>query len=266
MQPYTNEDEIIRKDIRVGDIIKVERAGDVIPHVVSVDLTKRTHESKKFIFPKKCPSCGSKTIKDFNKITKKEDAVRRCSSEGYECKKIAIEKIKHFVSKDAFNIDGFGKKIVESFWLFKLIQLPQDIFNLDFRKIVKMEGWGDLSVSNLKYSIEQKKNISLERFIYSLGIRHIGLENAKLLSKHLKSIDNFFKLSIEKNINNLVNIDGIGETQIESIKKFFLNKTNLKVLSELIKVLAIDDIELVNENGLLKNKTFMLTEKIKWYE
>ena len=257
-----NEDEIIRKDIRVGDIIKVERAGDVIPHVVSVDLTKRTHESKKFIFPKKCPSCGSKTIKDFNKITKKEDAVRRCSSEGYECKKIAIEKIKHFVSKDAFNIDGFGKKIVESFWLFKLIQLPQDIFNLDFRKIVKMEGWGDLSVSNLKYSIEQKKNISLERFIYSLGIRHIGLENAKLLSKHLKSIDNFFKLSIEKNINNLVNIDGIGETQIESIKNFFLNKTNLKVLSELIKVLAIDDIELVNENGLLKNKTFMLTGKL----
>ena len=257
-----NEDEIIRKDIRVGDIIKVERAGDVIPHVVSVDLTKRTHESKKFIFPKKCPSCGSKTIKDFNKITKKEDAVRRCSSEGYECKKIAIEKIKHFVSKDAFNIDGFGKKIVESFWLFKLIKLPQDIFNLDFRKIVKMEGWGDLSVSNLKYSIEQKKNISLERFIYSLGIRHIGLENAKLLSKHLKSIDNFFKLSIEKNINNLVNIDGIGETQIESIKNFFLNKTNLKVLSELIKVLAIDDIELVNENGLLKNKTFMLTGKL----
>ena len=257
-----NEDEIIRKDIRVGDIIKVERAGDVIPHVVSVDLTKRTHESKKFIFPKKCPSCGSKTIKDFNKITKKEDAVRRCSSEGYECKKIAIEKIKHFVSKDAFNIDGFGKKIVENFWLFKLIKLPQDIFNLDFRKIVKMEGWGDLSVSNLKYSIEQKKNISLERFIYSLGIRHIGLENAKLLSKHLKSIDNFFKLSIEKNINNLVNIDGIGETQIESIKNFFLNKTNLKVLSELIKVLAIDDIELVNENGLLKNKTFMLTGKL----
>ena len=257
-----NEDEIIRKDIRVGDTINVERAGDVIPHVVSVDFLKRTNESKKFIFPKKCPSCGSKTTKDFNQTTNKEDAIRRCSSEGYECEKIAIEKIKHFVSKDAFNIDGLGKKIVESFWLLKLIKLPQDIFNLDFEKITKMEGWGDLSVSNLKYSIDQKKNISLERFIYSLGIRHIGLENAKLLSIHLKSINNFFQLSIEKNINNLVNIDGIGETQIESIKNFFLNKTNLIVLSELIKVLTIADVEQVNKNGLLKNKTFMLTGKL----
>ena len=257
-----NEDEIIRKDIRVGDTINVERAGDVIPHVVSVDLSKRINESKKFIFPKKCPSCGSKTTKDFNQTTKKEDAIRRCSSEGYECEKIAIEKIKHFVSKDAFNIDGLGKKIVESFWLLKLIKLPQDIFNLDFEKITQMEGWGDLSVSNLKYSIDQKKNISLEKFIYSLGIRHIGLENAKLLSKHLKSINNFFKLSTEKNINNLVNIDGIGETQIESIKNFFLNKTNLIVLSELIKVLTIVDIEQVNKNGLLNNKTFMLTGKL----
>ena len=97
-----------------------------------------------------------------------------------------------------------------------------------------------------------------------MGIRHIGLENAKLLSKHLKSINNFFKLSTEKNINNLVNIDGIGETQIESIKNFFLNKTNLIVLSELIKVLTIVDIEQVNKNGLLKNKTFMLTGKLNW--
>jgi len=257
-----NEDEIIRKDIRVGDTINVERAGDVIPHVVSVDFLKRTNESKKFIFPKKCPSCGSKTTKDFNQTTNKEDAIRRCSSEGYECEKIAIEKIKHFVSKDAFNIDGLGKKIVESFWLLKLIKLPHDIFNLDFEQITKMEGWGDLSVSNLKYSINQKKNISLEKFIYSLGIRHIGLENAKLMSKHLKSINNFFKLSIEKNIISLVNIDGIGETQIESIKNFFLNKTNLIVLSELIKVLTIADVEQVNKNGLLKNKTFMLTGKL----
>ena len=107
-----NEDEISRKDIRIGDIVTVERAGDVIPHVISVDLKKRKKISKKFVFPKNCPSCGSLTIKDFNEITKKQDAVRRCISEGYECKKIAIEKIKHFVSKEAFNIDGFGKKIV----------------------------------------------------------------------------------------------------------------------------------------------------------
>ena len=141
-----NEDEISRKDIRVGDTVTIERAGDVIPHILSVDMKKRLNDSLKFIFPKKCPSCGSKTIKEFNIITKKNDAVRRCASEGYECEKIAIEKIKHFVSKDAFNIDGLGKKIVENFCKIKLIRLPQDIFKLDYQKIELLEGWGRQSV------------------------------------------------------------------------------------------------------------------------
>ena len=155
-----NEEEINRKDIRIGDTVTIERAGDVIPHVISVDLKLRGKDSKKFIFPKYCPSCGSKTVKDFNSSTKKEDAVRRCSSEGYECEKMAIEKIKHFVSKEAFNIDGFGKKIVENFWKLNLIKLPQDIFKLDYTKIESLEGWGKQSVANLKYSINQKKNNS----------------------------------------------------------------------------------------------------------
>ncbi|MDA8846818.1 NAD-dependent DNA ligase LigA, partial [Candidatus Pelagibacter sp.] len=257
-----NEDEIVRKDIRVGDTVTVERAGDVIPHVVLVDLEKRKQNSKKFIFPLKCPSCGSKTIKDYNEITKRQDAVRRCASEGFECEKIAIERIKHFVSKDAFNIDGFGKKIVENFWNLKLVRLPQDIFRLNYDKIEKLEGWGKLSVANLKFSIEEKKNISLERFIYSLGIRHIGHENAKLIARHLKTSSNFFRLPGESKIENLSNIDGIGITQIKSIKKFFLNKTNLKVLFELEKNLLIKDVILINDNGLLKNKTFMLTGKL----
>ena len=257
-----NEDEIVRKDIRVGDTVKVERAGDVIPHVISVDLTKRDKSSKKFIFPLNCPSCGSKTLKDFNEITKKQDAVRRCMSEGYECEKIAIEKIKHFVSKEALNIDGFGKKIVENFWNLEIIKLPQDIFKLDYNKIEKLEGWGKLSVTNLKFSIDQKKNISLERFIFSLGIRYIGQENAKLIARHLKSPLNFLKLSENKNIENLLNIDGIGKTQIQSIKNFFLNKTNLNVLFELYKNLSIKNLIPINEDGLLKNKTFMLTGKL----
>jgi len=257
-----NEDEINRKDIRVADTVTIERAGDVIPHVVSVDLNKRKKNSKKFIFPKYCPSCGSKTIKDFNETTKKQDAVRRCTSEGYECKKIAIEKIKHFVSKEAFNIDGFGKKIVENFWYLNLVKLPQDIFKLDYEKIKVLEGWGDLSVSNLRYSIEDKKKISLERFIYSLGIRHIGQENAKLLARHLKSSENFFDLTTNKFMNELVNIDGIGATQIKSINNFFLNKTNLKVLTELKKILIIAKVSQLNKNGSLKNKTFMLTGKL----
>ena len=157
-----NEGEIIRKDIRVGDTVRVERAGDVIPHVISVDLKKREKNSKKFIYPLNCPSCGGKTIKDYNEITKKQDAVRRCVSEGYDCEKIAIEKIKHFVSKEAFNIEGFGKKIVESFWSLQLIKLPQDIFNLDYNEIEKLEGWGKLSVANLQFSIKEKKKFHLK--------------------------------------------------------------------------------------------------------
>ncbi len=257
-----NEDEINRKDIRIGDTVLVERAGDVIPHIISVDFKKRNIKSKKFLFPTKCPSCGSKTIKEFNYVTKKKDAVRRCSSEGYECKKIAIEKIKHFVSKDAFNIDGFGKKIVENFWKLNLIKLPQDIFYLDFEKIKKLEGWGRQSVSNIKYSIDNSKNISFERFIYALGIRHIGFENAKLLSKHLKSPQNFFALSKLDDFTELLNIDGIGETQIKSLKNFFSNKINVKVLDDLIKILSIKNVTKSRDNGLLKNKTFMLTGKL----
>jgi len=257
-----NEDEIARKDIRIGDTVKVERAGDVIPHVISVDISKRHINSKKFIFPLNCPSCGNKTIKDFNEITKKQDAVRRCTAEGYECEKIAIEKIKHFVSKEAVNIDGFGKKIVENFWSLKLIKLPQDIFNLDYNKIKKLEGWGQLSVNNLRFSIDQKRQISLERFIYSLGIRHIGLENTRLIARHLKSSLNFFKLSENMNVDNLSNIDGIGPTQIQSIKNFFLNKTNLNVLFELNKDLTIVNVIPINNFGLLQNKTFMLTGKL----
>ena len=257
-----NEDEIDRKDIRIGDLATIERAGDVIPHILSVDKIKRDKKSTKFIFPKKCPSCGSKTIKDFNNITKKEDAVRRCSNEGYECEKIAIEKLKHFVSKDAFNIDGFGKKIVENFWNLNLIKLPQDIFNLDFKKIENLEGWGRQSMENLKYSINQRKNISLERLIYSLGIRHIGLENAKILSKYFKTFSKFISFSNEEILDDILNIDGIGETQLKSVKNFFENKININILKKLQKILEVKDTIIKNKNGLLNEKTFMVTGKL----
>ncbi len=257
-----NEEEIKRKDIRVNDTVLVERAGDVIPHVISVDLKMRNKNSKKFIFPLKCPSCGSKTIKDFNFTTKKEDAVRRCSSEGYECEKMSVEKIKHFVSKEAFNIEGFGKKIVENFWNLNLIKLPPDIFKLDFKKIESLDGWGKQSVANLKYSINLRKKISFEKFIYALGIRHIGLENAKIISKNLKSLKNFLELSKKSNFDDLMNIDGIGETQINSIKNFFKNHTNLKVLNNLDELLEVKDTETKKAGTLLNNKTFMFTGKL----
>ena len=256
-----NEEEINRKDIRVGDTVIVERAGDVIPHVVSVDLNKREKNSKRFNFPIKCP-CGFQTIKEFNEVTKKFDAVRRCPDRGYECDKMAKEKLKHFVSKEALNIDGFGKKIVENFWSLDLIRLPQDIFNLNYSKIENMDGWGKQSVANLKYSINSRKTISFEKFIYALGIRHIGLENARIISKNLKSLKNFISLPKENNFDNLIDIDGIGETQIKSIKNFFKNSTNLDVLKNLEKVLIVKNTENQKNDGVLNNKTFMFTGKL----
>ena len=256
-----NEDEIIRKDIRIGDTVKVERAGDVIPHVLSVDLTKRSNNSKKYSFPEKCPSCGSKVVKEFNLTTKKYDAVKRCPSEGFKCEKIAIEKIKHFVSKEALNIEGLGKKVVENFWEIKLIKLPQDIFNLDYKKIESLDGWGKLSVSNLKYAIEESKKITLEKFIFSLGIRHIGQENAKLLSKHFKSVKKFIDIDTKFNFNTLLNIDGMGETQVNSLKRFFSDKKNILVVNKLYQNLNVSNQEIL-QNGKFQNKTFMITGKL----
>ena len=256
-----NEEEIIRKDIRIGDTVKVERAGDVIPHVLSVDLKKRSKESKKFLFPKNCPSCGSKVLKDFNKISKKYDAVQRCSSEGYKCEKIAIEKIKHFVSKEAFNIEGLGKKVVEKFWDLKFIKLPFDIFDLNYKKIEELEGWGELSAYNLKKSIEKSRNVGLDKFIFSLGIRHIGQENAKLLSQYFLSAENFSELTKKFNFNSLANLDGIGETQINSLRNFFLDQVNINLVKKLISILKIKNVQ-ENKKGKLKNKSFMFTGKL----
>ena len=256
-----NEDEINRKDIRIGDYVKIERAGDVIPHVIEVDISKRLKNTKKFIFPNKCPSCHSNIIKEFNLITKKYDAVKRCTSEGYECDKISIEKLKHFISKDALNIDGLGKKVIEKFWHLRLIRYPYNIFNLDFKKIEKLEGWGTLSASNLKFSIENSKIITLDKLIYSLGIRHIGQENAKLLADNIQSIEKLSKIDKSFNFNSFLNIDGIGETQIKSLKKFFSNNTNVKIISELKKYLKIIFSKRKND-GKLNNKTFLITGKL----
>ena len=145
----------------------------------------------------------------------------------------------------------------------KFVRLPQDIFNIDYDKIKSLDGWGEQSVNNLKYSIDQKRKISLERFIYSLGIRHIGLENAKLISKYLKSSKNFLLLSINKNFDDLLNIDGIGETQINSMKEFFKNNTNLTVINSLDKCLKVSDAREIKKSGSLSNKTFMLTGKLE---
>ena len=255
-----NEDEIKRKDVRIGDTIKIQRAGDVIPQVVSVDMSLRSKNAKKFVFPNKC-LCGALTKKELSKSTKKLDAVRRCIK-GYDCKFTAKEKLKHIVSKEAFNIDGLGKKVIEQFWDLGLIKEPSDVFNLDFEKIEKLEGWGSLSINNLKKAISKSKLITLDKFIYSIGIRHIGQENAKILAGFFSSIEEFaklFDLNIRKKIlNNLSELDGIGETQIQSINSFFLNKTNIRIISKLIENLNIKNYS-AQKDGKFSNKKLMFT-------
>ena len=260
-----NEDEISRKDIRIGDTIKIQRAGDVIPQVVSVDISKRDKNSKKYIFPKKC-LCGAETKKELSKSTRKHDAVRRCTR-GYECTFTAKEKLKHIVSKEAFNIDGLGKKVIEQFWDLDLIKEPSNIFDLNYNKIKNLEGWGELSINNLKKAIKKSQIISLDKFIYSIGIRHIGQENAKILAGFFSSIKEFSKLFDFKNrkkiLINLVDLDGIGETQIQSIENFFLNTTNTRIIEDLINKLNIKDYVAQNSDGKFSNKKLMFTGGFK---
>ena len=256
-----NEDEITRKDIRVNDTVLVQRAGDVIPQVLSVDKTKRSIKSKKFIFPEKC-LCGYKTKKEISLTTKKTDAVRRCSR-GYECNFIAKEKLKHIVSKDAFDIDGLGKKVIDNFWKLKIIKTPSDIFNLDYTKIEKLDGWGDLSIANLKNAINNSRKVVLDKFIFSIGIRHIGQENAKTLANYFKKVEKFSELFIQKKrkeiLNSLDELDGIGETQIKSIEDFFSNSKNITIIQSFMSVLDIKNYEKKIKSGKLSNKNIMFT-------
>ena len=260
-----NEDEINRKDIRIGDVVVIQRAGDVIPQVLSVDKSKRDKNSKKFIFPDKC-LCGFPTKKEMSLTTKKTDAVRRCTR-GYECDFTAREKLKHIVSKDAFDIEGLGKKVIDNLWNIKYVRMPADIFCLDYKKIETMEGWGELSIKNLKKAINDSKKIVLDRFIYSIGIRHIGQENAKILGGFFKTSKKFSELFSDKKrkdiLKNLDDLDGIGHTQIKSIEDFFSNKKNSQIIQSLISVLIIKDFEKINKTGKLSNKNIMFTGGFK---
>ena len=261
-----NEEEILRKDIRIEDYVTIQRAGDVIPQVVSVDKSKRLKDSKKFIFPKTCP-CGFKTIKEINLNTKKMDAVRRCPDRGYECQHIAKEKLKHFVSKDAFNIEGLGKKVIDQFWDLNLIRYPYDIFNLNFKKIESLDGWGLQSVNNLNKAIAKSSTIPLEKFIYALGVRHIGQENAKILASFFSSVKELTKLfdlkRRKKILVNLLDLDGMGETQIKSVDNFFANETNSRIIKDLIDKLNIKNHTSQSKNGKFSNKKLMFTGGFK---
>ncbi len=238
-----NEDELFRKDIRIGDHVIVQRAGDVIPQIVSALPERRTKEIKKYHFPNWCPECGSKALR------KEGEAVRRCTG-GLICPAQGVERLKHFVSRNAFDIDGLGGTHIETFWKEKLISTPADIFRLREKReaFTSRDGWGEKSINNLFIAIETRRNISFDRFIYSLGIRKVGQATAKLLARNYGSLEawreamsNAFDQESAA-YKELINIDGIGPLVAEDIVTFCAEPHNRMVLDDLASILVVEQI------------------------
>ena len=232
-----NQDYIDTKDIRVGDTVTVQRAGDVIPQVVEVDLSKRPKDGKPFAFPERCPFCGSLAIRP------EGEAVRRCTG-GLICPAQITERLRHFVGRDAFDIEGIGKKQVPQLLEAGLIEGPADIFRLvdDAEKLAKLdelEGWGEKKIENLKKAVADRRNIDLDRFINALGIRFIGETNARLLARHYGTLEVWRTAMLaasgddEEARAELDNIDGVGPKVAEALIEFFCEEHNLQVLNDL---------------------------------
>ncbi|MCH9754232.1 MAG: NAD-dependent DNA ligase LigA [Alphaproteobacteria bacterium] len=259
-----NQDEIRRKDVRVGDTIIIERAGDVIPYVVKVDKELRPKNAKIFEFPKECPMCGSELKKD------PDEAIFRCIG-GLKCESQIMQRIEHFVSKNALDIDGLGSKQVIFLYKNKYILNPVDIFflkNATSSQEVLLEsqpGWGVKSTQKLYDSIEKSRNISLERFIYSLGIRYIGEVTARILASQYKSFESFFKdmklLPGDDGIivYKLLSSDGIGETVVAALKSFFSEEYNAEIVRKLGDILNIKDYHRSVVKSSLNDKKLVFT-------
>lgn len=232
-----NEDEIMRKDIRVGDHVVIQRAGDVIPQVVEVLVEKRLADSEPFHFPSHCPACGSHAVREEGEVA------RHCTG-GLICPAQAVERLKHFVSRLAFDIEGLGAKIIEEFYAEGLIKNPADIFTLEARDKVSLtplrtrQGWGDLSVKNLWASINKRSTIGLERFIYALGIRQVGESTAKRLAGHFENVSTLLKGS---DIETLTSIENIGESIAVDVIEFFAEPHNCDIIDALLKEIVITD-------------------------
>src|SRR6185312_3637656 len=235
-----NEDDIARKDIRVGDTVIVQRAGDVIPQVVGVVKERRPKNSKPFVFPEKCPICHSLAVREPGQ------AARRCTG-GLICGAQAIERLIHFVSRDAFDIEGFGEKNVTAFWEEKLIRTPADIFRLDYDKIAEREGWGELSARHLKQAIDARRHIGLDRFIFALGIPQVGQVTGRLLARHYRGYKHWRDAMIAARGHDseawaeLNNINGIGEDTATDIVGFFAEKHNRAILDDLEREVTVED-------------------------
>lgn len=263
-----NEDEIKRKDIRIGDTVIIQRAGDVIPQVVEVLVDKRPADSQEFIFPTICPECGAHAIRE------EDEAIRRCTG-GLTCPAQAIERIKHFVSREAFDIEGLGAKIVEDFYHEGILKNPTDIFTLEKRNsdgdlfshqnriglhLETREGWGKKSVENLFKAINEKRQIDLPRFIYALEIRQVGTATARVIAKNYTSLQNFMSDMINKETLKLVEIDGIGANMATDIVEFFQENHNITTIHDLLDEIKVEDfIDTTNYDTPLAGKTIVFT-------
>ncbi len=249
-----NEDYCLDKDIRVGDVISIRKAGDVIPEVVEVKKERRTGDEMPFKMIDKCPMCGSNLVK--------EDANYFCKNP--HCPARKIESLIHFASRDTMNIDGLGERIIEDFYNMGFIKNISDIYRLDNHKedLMELEGFGEKSITNLLTSIENSKSNSLEKVLFALGIRHVGKKTAKILAKRYKTIDNLINASEEE----LTNINDIGEIIAKSVKEYFSKEENLKLVDELKQLGLNFTYESTSVNDTLDGMTFVLTGTLEHYK
>lgn len=263
-----NEDEIKRKDIRIGDAVIIQRAGDVIPQVVEVIKDKRPTDSQEFVFPETCPVCGAHAVRE------EDEAVRRCTG-GLTCPAQAKERLIHFVSREAFDIAGLGSTIIEDFYNEGILHNPADIFTLEARNsggdlfshqkstvlhLEQREGWGKKSVEKLFHAIAIKRRISLPRFIYALGIRQVGTATALLLARHYGNFAKFMNEMINKETGPLVTIDGIGPSMATDIVEFFQEEHNRTIINKLLNEITVEDfIDDTDYNSPIAGKTVVFT-------
>lgn len=269
-----NADEIERLGVRPGDTVVVQRAGDVIPQIVRV-VEDRPRGKKKFEFPDTCPECGSHAVREINPKTGKLDAVMRCTG-GLVCPAQAVERLRHFVSRNAFDIEGLGEKQIAAFYEDELISKPDDIFTLEERdrhslkKLKDREGWGATSVKKLFDAIDQRREVELDRFIFGLGIRHVGETNARLLARSYGTLENFVEqmraaADPESEARaELLSIDGVGEVLAEALTDFFAEKHNREVVEGLKKagVKAVP-LEAQQTDSPIAGKTVVFTGSLE---
>tara|TARA_R110000868_G_scaffold53249_6_gene167370 strand:+ start:8177 stop:10282 length:2106 start_codon:yes stop_codon:yes gene_type:complete len=265
-----NEDEIARKDVRVGDTVVLQRAGDVIPQIVRVVDADRPGRGEPFDFPKECPICHSHAVREHDEKTGKLDVVRRCTG-GLICGAQIKERLKHFVGRKAFDIEGMGTRQIEAFHDEGLITEPAHIFTLKARNaaseitppLQEREGWGETSVANLFAAIDSRRTIALARLLNALGIRHVGENTSALLARTYGSWANFSaaaqNLSDETVRAEMLGIDGIGETAIEALDQYFSEPHNRDLLTRLVAELTIEDAEAVASDSPVAGKTVVFT-------